>query len=50
MLSPRQIKNIVPIVSKDGKVGLLVNYYDDEICVTSTLFCDKIEVIQIDEQ
>ena len=45
MLSPRQIKDIVPIVAKDCKAGLLVNYYDDEICVNSTLFCDKIKVI-----
>lgn len=45
MISPRQIKDIVPIVAKDGKAGLLVNYYDDEICVNSTLFCDKIKVI-----
>ena len=45
MISPRQIKNIIPIVAKDGKPGLLINYYDDEICVNSTIFCDKIEVI-----
>ena len=45
MISPRQIKNIIPIVAKDGKPGLLINYYDDEICVNSTIFCDKIEVL-----
>ena len=45
MISPRQIKNIIPIVAKDGKPALLINYYDDEFCINSSIFCDKIEVI-----
>jgi hypothetical protein len=45
MISPRQIKDIVPIVAKDGTPALMINYYDDEFCINSTIFCDKIEVI-----
>jgi hypothetical protein len=45
MISPRQIKNIIPIVAKDGKPALLINYYDDEFCINSSIFCDKIEAI-----
>ena len=43
-----QIKNISSFTMKDGKSKLIINYYDDEFCLMTTFFCDKIEAIDIE--
>lgn len=37
MLSDKEILNIKPVIDRFGKAKLLVNYYDFEYCVKSTL-------------
>lgn len=43
-LPAEEVKQIVPVIDKDGKAHLMVNYYDDEFCVTSTLVCDFLNI------
>lgn len=38
------VEAIIPAVDKDGNPGLLITYFDDEICCTRTLSCDSISV------
>ena len=42
------IKNIIACKKKDGTPMMMVNYYDDEMCLNSTLFCDIINTFVID--
>lgn len=35
----------MPVVDKNNKPGLMVDYYDDEYCMNATYFCDYIEQI-----
>ena len=44
-INSNQIKRIKPVVDKDNKPGLMVDYYDDEYCMSTTYFCDYIEQI-----
>ena len=48
IISGNQIKNISSQISKGGKSKLIINYYDDEFCLMTTFFCDKIEAIDIE--
>lgn len=43
------VKLIMPVIDKQGKPGLLINYYDDEYCCNCTLACDSIESIREEE-
>lgn len=43
------VKSIIPVIDKQGKAGLLINYYDDEYCCNCTLACDSIESIREEE-
>ena len=43
-LFPDEIIQINPAKCKDGTVGMLVTYYDDDICISSTVFCEQIIV------
>ena len=43
------VKSIIPAVDKEGNPGLLITYYDDEICCTRTLSCDGIDNIRVEE-
>ena len=43
------VKLIMPVIDKQGKAGLLINYYDDEYCCNCTLACDSIESIREEE-
>lgn len=39
-----EVLNIKPTIDKNGNAILIVNYYDIEFCVNSTLFCKKVEI------
>ncbi len=43
VLSPQEVYKITPVVDKNNKQYLMVEYYDDELCLNSTLFCKRIE-------
>ncbi len=45
VINSNQIKRIKPVVDKDNKPALMVDYYDDEYCMNATYFCDYIEQI-----
>lgn len=38
------IKKVTPIQDKKGNLSLAVEYYDDELCINCSVFCDYIEV------
>ena len=42
-------EKIIPAIDKEGHPGLLITYYDDEICCTRTLSCDSIDNIRVEE-
>jgi ribonucleotide reductase alpha subunit len=43
------IHNIIPVVDKEGKAHLLINFYDLEYCIDASTFCDEIEEVIIEE-
>lgn len=43
-LYPDEITSIKTAVDKNGNAVLIVNYYDDDLCINSAIICDKIEV------
>ena len=43
-LYPDEITSIKPDVDKNGNAVLIVNYYDDEFNINSSIICDKIKV------
>lgn len=42
------ITKISSFITRDGKNKLLINYYNDEICIDTFFICDKIEAIDIE--
>jgi len=38
------IRNIYPVIDKDGNPGIFIEYYDEEFCVTSSVACSEIEI------
>ena len=40
-----ELLNIKPTIDKNGNAVLIINYYDIEFCVNSTMFCDKVEIV-----
>ena len=40
-----ELLNIKPTIDKNGNATLIINYYDIEFCVNSTMFCDKVEIV-----
>lgn len=45
VINSNQISRIKPVVDKDNKPALMVDYYDDEYCMNATYFCDYIKQI-----
>lgn len=45
VINSKQIKRIKPVVDKENKPALMVDYYDDEYCMNATYFCDYIEQV-----
>lgn len=43
------VHSIIPVVDKEGKVQLLINFYDWEYCMDASTFCDEIEEVIIEE-
>ena len=43
------INSIIPAIDKNGNPGLLISYYDEEICCTRTLSCDSIDSVRVEE-
>ena len=39
-----EVNIIKPAIDNDGKPQLMVNYYDVEYCINTTMFCDSIEI------
>ncbi len=40
-----ELLNIKPTIAKNGDAILIINYYDIEFCVNSTMYCKKVEII-----
>ena len=40
-----ELLNIKPTIDKNGNAILIINYYDIEFCVNSTMFCNKVEIV-----
>lgn len=45
VINSNQISRIKPVVDKENKPALMVDYYDDEYCMNATYFCDYIEQV-----
>ncbi len=43
-LTPQEVRKITPVIDKNGKPHVMVDFYDEEFCLNSTLFCDSIVV------
>jgi len=43
-LYPDEITSINTAIDKNGNAVLIVNYYDDDLCINSAIICDRIEV------
>ncbi len=41
--------NIIPVVDKEGKAHLLINFYDWEYCMDASTFCDEVEEVIFEE-
>ena len=39
-----EVLNIKPTIDKNGNAILIINYYDIEFCVKSTMYCKKVEI------
>lgn len=48
-LSEKEIKKITPVVDKNGKPMLMVDFYDFDYCMNSTNFFEKIETSLVEE-
>jgi hypothetical protein len=42
-LTPQEVHKLTPVNDKNVKPHFMVDFYDDEFCLNSTLFCDSIE-------
>ena len=40
-----EVLNIKPTIDKNGNAILIINYYDIEFCVKSTMYCKKVEIV-----
>ena len=40
-----EVLNIKPTIDKNGNAILIINYYDIEFCVNSTMLCKKVEIV-----
>lgn len=38
-----ELISVIPVTNKSGEPKMMVNYYDEEICTVSTMFCNRIE-------
>ena len=43
-LSNTEVNSVKSVIDKDGKPKFMVNYYDVEYCINTTMFCDSIEI------
>ena len=43
-LNDTEILNIKPTIDKNGSAALIVNYYDVDFCVNSTIFSSQIDI------
>ena len=48
-LTEQEILNIKPTIDKNGNAILIVNYYDFEYCLNLTVYCERIDVIDVEE-
>lgn len=45
VLSSNEIKKVIPVVNKKGEPRLMINFYDFDYCMMSTMFCVSMEVV-----
>lgn len=43
-LNDTEILNIKPAIDKNGNAAIIVNYYDVDFCVNSTIFSSQIDI------
>ena len=41
-----ELLNIKPTIDKNGNAILMINYYDIDFSVNSTIFCNKVEIVK----
>ena len=39
------VYSMIPVVDKEGKAHLLINFYDWEYCMDASTFCDEVEEV-----
>lgn len=47
-LSENEVKSITPVIDKQGKPYLMVNFYDLDTCVDSTRFFVRVDVSKLE--
>ena len=47
-LSENEVKSITPVIDKQGKPYLMVNFYDLDTCVDSTRFFKRVDVSKLE--
>lgn len=47
-LSENEVKSITPVIDKQGKPYLMVNFYDLDTCVDSTRFFERVDVSKLE--
>lgn len=48
-LSENEVKSITPVIDKQGKPYLMVNFYDLDTCVDSTRFFERVDVSKLED-
>jgi hypothetical protein len=48
-LSEDEVKSITPVIDKQGKPYLMVNFYDLDTCVDSTRFFERVDVSKLED-
>lgn len=48
-LTDKELLNVKPTIDRNGNAILIVNYYDFEYCLNRVVYCDRIDVMDIDE-
>lgn len=43
------VYSMIPVVDKEGKAHLLINFYDWEFCMDASTFCDEVEEVIFEE-
>lgn len=47
VLNANDIHKVFPVIDKNGKEHLWVDYYDDDMCCVTSCICDKVERVEL---